>query len=104
MTASEVAFDEKKNDRMVKERYLRRIANNLPTDHLTINSDKPAPLTMEHFHLPIGILIVGLVLSAIFLLAEIIMHCKTKVSMATQEEPRVSQSTAESEIEHNTDV
>ena len=101
--ASEVAFDEKENDRAVKRRYVKRIANNLPTDHLTINSDEPKPLTMEHFHLPIGILIVGLVLSAIFLLVEIILHRKTNVSMATQEDPRVSQSTAESEVEHKTD-
>ena len=68
------------------------------------DSDKPEALRMEHFYLPLGILFVGLVLSAIFFLAEIIKHRMTKVSMATQEGSRVSQSSAESEVEHKTDV
>ena len=33
-----------------------------------------APLRMEHFYFPIGIWSVGIILSTIFLLAEIIIH------------------------------
>lgn len=43
---------------------------------------------MEHFYIPIGMLIVGRVLSAFILPVEILIHRKT---VAKQEEPRVSQ-------------
>ena len=33
--------------------------------------DEPEPLRMEHFHFPLGLWVGGLVLSVIFLLAEI---------------------------------
>ena len=66
--------------------------------------DPVGPLKMEHFYFPLMLWCGGLLLSAIFLLVEIIKHRTTKVSMATQEEPGVSQSSAESEVEHNTDV
>ena len=57
--------------------------------------DDPEPLIMEHFYLPLGLWIVGLLLSTIFLLAEII-HSRTRKSQ-TLEEASVTQSTAESE-------
>ena len=40
--------------------------------------DEPKPLRMEHFYFPLGLWLVGLLLSAIVLLAEIIIHCRRK--------------------------
>ena len=63
--------------------------------------DDPEPLRMEHFYFPLGVLLGGLILSAIFLLAEIIIHRlrkpTTDVAMLPLEEPSVTQSNAESE-------
>ena len=56
--------------------------------------DDPEPLRMEHFYLPLGLWIVGLLLSTIFLLAEII-HSRTRKSQTKV--ATVTQSTAESE-------
>ena len=36
--------------------------------------DEPEPLRMEHFHLPLGIWMVGLLISIFCFLAEIIVH------------------------------
>ena len=55
--------------------------------------DKPEPLRMEHFHLPLGLWVVGILISLLCFLAEIIKHRNTNVPMARLEE----QSTAESE-------
>ena len=64
--------------------------------------DKPKPLKMKHFYFPLGVLLGGLILSAIFLLAEIIIHrlrkSKTDIPKARLEEPGVTQSTPESEV------
>ena len=38
--------------------------------------DEPEPLGMEHFYFPLGLWLAGLVVSVIFLLAEIIISCK----------------------------
>ena len=38
--------------------------------------DEPEPLSMEHFYFPLGLWLVGLVVSVICLLAEIIINCK----------------------------
>ena len=38
------------------------------------DDDKPEPLEMEHFYFPLGLWLAGLVISAIFLLAEIILN------------------------------
>ena len=69
--------------------------------------DKPEPLEMEHFYFPLGLWTAGLVVSTIFLLAEMIAHrskqSKRKVPMATQEEPGVTKTTPELE-DHNSDV
>ena len=62
--------------------------------------DDPEPLRMEHFYFPLGLWLVGLILSAIFLLTEIIIHrrrkSKTDVATAKLEESTVTQSTPES--------
>ena len=53
--------------------------------------DGPEPLRMEHFYFPLGLWLAGLLLSAIFLLAEIIIHrrrkSQTEVGMLRLEEP-----------------
>ena len=63
------------------------------------------PLKMEHFYFPLGMWLGGLILSTIFLLAEIIIHrirkSKRDVPMLTLEEPSVTHSTVEFEVEHN---
>ena len=63
--------------------------------------DGPEPLGMEHFYFPLGLWLAGLLLSVIFLLAEIIIHRRrkfqTEVAMLMLEEPSVTQSTPESE-------
>ena len=63
---------------------------------------------MEHFYFPLGVLLVGLILSAIILLTELIIHRlrkpKTDTLKARLEEPDVTQSTPESEDGHNSDV
>ena len=55
--------------------------------------DDPEPLRMEHFYFPLGLWLGGLILSAIFLLAEIIIHRRRKskndVAIAKLEEPKV---------------
>ena len=70
--------------------------------------DEPEPLRMEHFYFPLGLLLCGLILSAIFLLIEIMIHRlrkpKTDTLKARLEEPDVTQSTPESEDGHNSDV
>ena len=69
MTVIEVGFKEEKED------------------------DDPEPLRMEHFYFPLGLWLGGLILSAIFLLAEIIIHRRRKskndVAIAKLEEPKV---------------
>ena len=63
--------------------------------------DGPETLGMEHFYFPLGLWLAGLLLSVIFLLAEIIMHrrrkSQTEVGMLRLVEPSVAQSTPESE-------
>ena len=36
--------------------------------------DKPEPLEMEHFYFPLGLWLAGLIVSTVFLLAEIIVN------------------------------
>ena len=70
--------------------------------------DDPEPLRMEHFHLPLGLWLVGILLSVFSFLAEIIIHrlrkSKTDIPKARLEEPGVTQSTPQSEDQHNSDV
>ena len=67
--------------------------------------DNPEPLRMEHFYFPIGLWLVGILLSVFCLLAELFIHrlrkSKTDVPI---EEPDVTQSTPELEVQHNSDV
>ena len=69
---------------------------------------KLEPLRMEHFIFPLGLWLVGTVLSVFCLLAEVIIHrlrkSKTDVPKARLEEPDVTQSTPESEDGHNSNV
>ena len=69
---------------------------------------EPEPLRMEHFYFPLGLWLVGILLSAFCLLAEISIHrlrkSETDIPMARLEEPDVTQSTLESEDGHNSDV
>ena len=78
MTAIQVPFDEKENERMMKARHMRRLRLGLPTEPLNIVTDEPEPLRMEHFHLPLGIWFVGLLISLFCFLAEIIIKWITK--------------------------
>ena len=59
---------------------------------------------MEHFIFPLGAWLIGILLSVLCLIVEIIFHClrrsKTDVPL---EEPGVAQSTPESEDRHNRD-
>ena len=70
--------------------------------------DEPKPLKMKHFYFPLGVLLGGLILSAIFFLAEIIIHRlrkpKTDTPKAKLEDPSVTKSTPESEDGHKSDV
>ena len=67
--------------------------------------DKPKPLEMKHFYFPLGMWLVGILLSVFCLLAELFIHrlrkSKTDVPI---EEPGVTQSTPELEVLHNNDV
>ena len=67
--------------------------------------DEPEKLRMEHFYFPLGLLVVGILLSVLCLLAELIIHrlrkSKTDVPI---EEPGVTQSTPQLEDGHNSDV
>ena len=66
--------------------------------------DKPEPLEMEHFYFPLGLWTAGLVVSTIFLLAEMFIRRKSKrdLPMLRPEEPPVAQSQLEDE--HNSAV
>ena len=75
---NEVPFDEKHNEKLFLNRIKEKLDNGKMSlseyrYHLKqIQSDKAQPLAMEHFYLPLGLLLAGIILSAIFLLAEII--------------------------------
>ena len=47
--------------------------------------DEPEPLEMEHIHLPVGLWCVGTLISLLCLIAEIIIHRKTDVTIARLE-------------------
>ena len=68
------------------------------------NDDKPEPLEMEHFYFPLVLWTAGLVISTIFLLAEMFTRRKSKRNspMLRPEEPPVAQ--AQVEVEHNSAV
>ena len=68
------------------------------------NDDKPEHLEMEHFYFPLGLWTAGLVISTIFLLAEMFIRRKFKRDspMLRPEEPSVAQ--AQLDVEHNSAV
>ena len=74
----EIPFDEKRNEMLFLNEIKEKLGEGKMSlseyrDHLKqIESDKPQPLAMEHFYFPLGLLLAGIILSAIFLLAEII--------------------------------
>ena len=69
---------------------------------------EPEPLRMEHFYFPLGLWLVGILLSVFCLLAEIIIHrlgkSKTDIPKERLEEPGVTQSTPQSEDGQNSNV
>ena len=81
MTVIEVDFDEKANEKL----FLNWIKEKLENEKISlseyldllkqIHRDKPEPLRMEHFHLPLGMWFVGILLSVFCFLAEIIKKC-----------------------------
>ena len=70
--------------------------------------NKLEPLRMEHFYFPLGLWLVGILLSVFSFLAEIIIHrlgkSKTDIPNTRLEEPGVTQSTPESEDGKNSNV
>ena len=79
MTIAEVPLDAKRNE----ELFLTEIKENLEDEKISMSEylellkqiprDKPEPLAREHFYFPLGLWLAGIILSAIFLLAEIII-------------------------------
>ena len=73
-----------------------------------VEDDEPEPLRMEHFYFPLGLWVVGILLSVLCFIAELIIHrlrkSKTDIPKARLEEPGVTQSTPQSEDRHNSDV
>ena len=70
--------------------------------------DESEALEREHFYFPLGLWLVGILLSVFCLLAEIIIHrlrkSKTDIPSTRLEEPGVTQSTQGSEDGHNSNV
>ena len=74
----EIPFDEKNNEKL----FLDRIKEKLDNGKISLSeyryqlkqipSNKPQPIAMEHIYFPLGLLLAGIILSAIVLLAEII--------------------------------
>ena len=69
---------------------------------------EPEPLRMEHFYFPLGLWLVGILLSVFSFLAEIIIHrlgkSKTDIPNTRLEESGVTQSTPELEDGQNSNV
>ena len=78
MTATEVDFDENENERQIRIANRRAIIENKERENkvelVEIETDEPEPLKMEHFLFPLGIWMVGIVISVLFFIAEIIKH------------------------------
>ena len=68
--------------------------------------DDPEPLRMEHFYFPLGMWLVGILLSVFSFLAEIIIHRlgKSKTNIPNTTSPSVTQSTPESEDGKNSNL
>ena len=60
---------------------------------------------MEHFHLPLGMWLIGIILSVLCFIVEITIHRRTKANFEIPiKEPGVTQSTPESGDEQNSVV
>ena len=76
---NEAFFDGKRNELLWKNKIKKQLENEKISlsEYLDllkqIPRDKPERLAMEHFYFPLGLWLAGIILSAIFLLAEIIM-------------------------------
>ena len=78
MTRIEIPIYEKHNEKL----FLNKIKEKLDNGKISLSeyryqlkqipSNKPQPLAMEHIYFPLGLLLAGIILSAIVLLAEII--------------------------------
>ena len=79
-------------------------ANEAPFIEYGTNDD-PEKLRLEHFYFPIGLWLVGILLSVFCLLAELIIHRlrKSKSDVPIME-PGVTQSTPELEVQQNSDI
>ena len=94
MTVIEVTLDEKYNVKL----FRNKIKEDLENEKITwqeyreklklIIGDKPEPLAMEHFHLPLGLWFVGILISLFCFVAEIInRRRKSKVPDKAREVP-----------------
>ena len=72
--AIEVVFDERENERQIRIANQRKIIENKESELVEIETDDTEPLKMEHFLLPLWIWMVGIVISLLFFIAEIIKH------------------------------
>ena len=67
------------------------------------DDDEPEPLRMIHFYFPLGLWLCGLILSALFFFAEIIIHRlrkpRTDIAIAKVEEPSVVLKTKGAELD-----
>ena len=76
---NEAPFDGKLNEFLWKNKIKKQLENEKISlseylDLLNqIPRDKPEPLAMEHFYFPLGLWLAGVILTAIFVLAEIII-------------------------------
>ena len=76
----QVDFDEEANEKI----FLNWIKEKLENEKISLSEyldllkqilrDKPEPLAMEHFHLPLGLWFVGILISLFCFLAEIIKN------------------------------
>ena len=116
----QVDFDEKANEKL----FLNWIKEKLENEKISlseyldlrkqINRDKPEPLGMEHFHLPIGMWFVGTLISIFCFLVEIIINWIRKrkaVRLSDTEGAEVDLAVSElpdkalqEEVQHNTDI
>ena len=74
LTITEVVFDEKENEKLMKSRHRWLMSVDNTTEPLNIPTDEPEALRMEHFLLPLGLWMVGILISLLFFIAEIIKH------------------------------
>ena len=84
MTVIEVTLDEKYNVKL----FRNKIKEDLENEKITwqeyreklklIIGDKLEPLAMEHFHFPLGLWVVGTIISISVFVAEILIHHSTE--------------------------